>query len=250
MTQNRMTQTARRPKKTAVSLSKRQSNDLFTKEPAKTQKNITQMMTQARQKYGRVVVCSGVDEEAKALVKETCKELPGKTRFEGQVTERTTHLIVTKPCNKTEKLLLAIIFGVWIVDISFIHKSKAAGNWVSEDTHELRNFLPAIGITRYERQTWGPNFRLSLLKGMNIFVHPDVAAGQDSIENFAKLMGAKLTVQALAKYAIADSYCEGTVTVQSAWITDSISAGHLKSIKPYQIKPVSHKTQRPVNNET
>lgn len=219
--------------------------------PVPSQKQLSeptqsQLVNKSYSKYQRIFACSKLSLGEYEALKSLCKNLEGRSKIDAQVTKYTTHIIVHKPYLKTEKVLLGIIFGTWIIDASYITDSLAANHWLPEESYELKSFLPAIGVTRFERHLIGKTYRLQIFKGIHLFIDPDIKAGKEIIKNFVTLMGGVVVENVkLATYVIADTILEGKIpTLASVWVTDSLCAGSLKSIKPYDHKLLSQSSNR------
>lgn len=238
-TQNKATQKPSRVKS-------RDSSELFTPAPLRTQTEASHNSTTIC-KYLKIFVCSGLDRDEVAILKELAVSLEGRCKVDAHVTPHASHVITKKPYPKTEKLLLALIYGTWVLDYTYITQSREAGHWLNEDGFEIKGFLPAVGVTRFERQTFGPSYKLSILKGINIFISSNVKANKDSLANFVTLLGGSLVDLDEAKYVIADEEVVGKVTLASTWITDSIGSAHLKPPRAYLLKPVSQRNSTQSN---
>lgn len=191
----------------------------------------------------RFFVYSGLDANSKSLCKACVKELSGKNgkaSIENHISKHTTHLMLQKPYAKTQKVLLAILRGVWVLDINYMTACKTAGFWVQEELYEVNGFLPGIAMARAERETFGNEYRLKLFSGKKFFVDPNILAGVNDIKNFIKLGGGKIMENGVeATYLIQDEPREDSPNdfqISSTWITDSIAAGVLQPIKNYLLR--------------
>lgn len=207
----------------------RESSVLFELPPIKTQTKLKR-----HPKDEKVFTYSGLKKSSIDNLQKSILELGG-SRLERKFTNATTHLILEKPYEKTEKVLLAIIRGIWIVDIGYVTASRDKGSWDWEEPYELQKFLPAIGMTRADRDFIGNSYRLTLLRGINVFVDPKVKNGVEVIKNLVTLLGGRIVGQSAAKYIISDTASDG-VSVSPLWLSDSISEGFLKSAEKYFVQ--------------
>ncbi|XP_063701264.1 microcephalin-like [Culicoides brevitarsis] len=207
-----------------------------TQPPASTQK-----FTQSSQKpRRRVFVATGLGEEGRRLLKQCVKKLNSKREpceIQSFVDSRATHLIMQEPYAKTQKLLLSIINGIWVLNLNFVKASLECSQWLCEEPFEVKTFLPGICLSRAEREIFGESYSMRLFSKQKFFVANQLNAGPEEIREFIKLCGGIVVTDTKdATYQVRDELCEEEPfegQVLATWVTDSIGAGHRKNVKNY-----------------
>lgn len=195
-----------------------------------------------RSKSLRTFVGTGLDKDSRTLLKTCVKQLSRtsksqKSEIQAFINKRATHLIMQEPYTKTQKLLLAILHGIWILNVDYLKACLDNKMWLPEESYEVKNFLPGISLSRAEREIFGTSYKMRLFSSMKIYVCPQLSAGAEEIREFIELADGKLVdTPDEAKYQIRDEVCENfgmDVQVAVGWITDSIGAGHCKCVSKY-----------------
>uniref|UniRef100_A0A336K1X2 CSON013513 protein n=1 Tax=Culicoides sonorensis TaxID=179676 RepID=A0A336K1X2_CULSO len=231
---------------------KTSSNEAFENQENNCNKNTqTQCQKHGTSKnhtsHSRVFVSSGLENENRKLFKSAIKQISSftktKTDIQSVINKNTTHLIVQEPYAKTQKLLLAILHGIWILKINYLKDCLKKKQWLPEEMYEISEFLPGISLSRAERQVFGKNYKMRLFNKKKLYICPNLNAGAAEIREFIELSDGVVTEKIEeAQFQIRDEVdldCDQNCQISSMWITDSIGAGHLKDVRKYLLnRPV------------
>lgn len=201
----------------------------------------TGQRTKESSRKTHVFVSTGLDKEGRTLLKSCVKQLSSsrtrnKCEIQSFVDKSATHLIMQEPYSKTQKLLLAILHGIWILNVDYLKACLEKKQWLPEEFYEVKNFLPGIGLSRAEREIFGPSYKMSLFSGIKFYVAPNLSVGAQEIKEFIILSNGVVAGLDEANYQIRDELngnYSTEVQVTPGWITESIGAGHCKNVRKY-----------------
>ncbi|KAG4073467.1 hypothetical protein HA402_000691 [Bradysia odoriphaga] len=163
----------------------------------------------------------------------------GKFKVEPNVTKKTTHL-VTFDSKRTQKVLRAIIRGLWIINYDWVTSSLEAGTWLYEEPFENRTVSSAVSMCRAESQAFGSKYKIEIFG----HIEPIYISSQcrcPALKELYTMCGGRVTnSRQTAKYIVTDKFKDKVSQrcVHSDWILDSIAAANCKTLSSYVLKSV------------